>query len=126
MRPGLMTWLVSAVRTAMTNRSLSGVKWRKRYQVVSDEYIRGQHRERLGCLSAIIRAQERRDEVLAAVAFAESDEKAQEAVAALLDLDEPVHAVAVLDMQLRRMPELGRQRVRAEYDELRAALDDRR
>ena len=64
-------------------------------------------------------------EVVAAVVAAASDEEAQAAVVALLDLDEPVYAMAVLDLQLRRLTMPERDRAQAEHDELRAALDDR-
>ena len=43
-------------------------------------------------------------------------------MAARLDLKDPVHAMAVLDMQLRRMTGPERERTRAEYDALRAVL----
>lgn len=79
-------------------------------------------RERLGFLTAVVRAQDRRDEVVAVLAAASSDEEAQAAVVALLDLEQPVHAIAVLDMQMRRLTEQSRQRSRLEYDELVAAL----
>ncbi len=51
---------------------------------------------------------DRCDEVVAVVASASSDEQAQEAVVALLDLDGPAHAMVVFDMQLRRMTEPSR------------------
>lgn len=47
-------------------------------------------------------------------------------MAALLDLKDPVHAMAVLDMQMRRMTGPERERSRTEYDELRSVLDDNR
>src|ERR1700712_292405 len=82
-------------------------------------------RERLGLLTAVVRAQERRDDVVAVLAAASSDQEAQAAVVALLGLEQPVHAMAVLDMQMRRLTEQSRQRSRLEYDELVAALSNR-
>lgn len=91
---------------------------------MSHDFIRDRQRERLGFLTAVVRAQDRRDEVLAVLACASSDEEAQGCVVELVELDEPVHALAVLDMQLRKMTEPERKRTRAEYDELRTSLDD--
>lgn len=93
---------------------------------MSDGVVRERQRERLGVLTAVVRAQDRRDEVLAVLGSASSDEEAEAGIVELLGLEEPVHAMAVLDMQLRRMTEPERDRTRAEYDELRSALGDGR
>lgn len=101
------------------------MRWRKRDLEVSDEYVRERRRERLAVMTALVRAQDRRDEVLAAVASAATDEAAEEALVSLLGLDETRQATAVLDMQLRRMNVPNSERMRAEYDELRRALGER-
>lgn len=42
----------------------------------------------------------------------------------ILDLQQPEQAVAVLDLQLRRMTAPDRDRMRAEYDKLREVVDN--
>lgn len=91
----------------------------------ADDHTVDAQRERLGFLTAVVRAQERRDDVVAVLAAATTDEEAQAAVVALLDLEQPVHALAVLDLQLRRLTEHSRQQSRLEHDQLVAALHHR-
>lgn len=100
------------------------MKWRKQDDEPGEAYVRERQRERFVIMTALVRAQERRDEVLAAVAAAATDEEAEVALASLLGLDEPQQATAVLDMQLRRMNSPNRERMRAEYDDLRHALGE--
>lgn len=79
-------------------------------------------RSRLRIVSAQVAAQERRGEVLRAVAAAANDDEALDAVVALLDLQDRGQAFAVLDVQMRRMTKQGRQRLRHERDQLLEAL----
>jgi CspA family cold shock protein len=75
-------------------------------------------RARLGILDAIVSAGDRRDDVMAVIAEADSTDGAREAVAELLGVTD-AGATAVLDLQLRRFSHEAMQRLRAERDELR-------
>ncbi|HVM27523.1 MAG TPA: DNA gyrase subunit A [Mycobacteriales bacterium] len=85
--------------------------------------------ERAHILRALARALDQLDAVIALIRGAESAEAAREGLMSLLDIDE-VQATAILDMQLRRLAALERQRIldelgerEAEIAELTAILD---
>jgi len=89
----------------------------------SDDAIRKDRAEaRLQILDALVTALDRRGEVLAAVFEAEDTEVARRAVIDLLGVSE-LGADAVLELQVRRLSRRETQRIRAERDEMRAALD---
>ncbi|HWC35564.1 MAG TPA: intein-containing DNA gyrase subunit A [Mycobacteriales bacterium] len=71
--------------------------------------------ERAHILVALLKAQDRIDEVIALIRASESAETARAGLMQLLDIDE-VQATAILDMQLRRLAALERQRLQEEYD----------
>lgn len=83
------------------------------------EAARRLDRERLRIIEALVQAQDRRVEVLGMVAEAADDAEAQAAIAALLGLRGEDEALAVMEMQLRRMTSQGRDRLVRERDELR-------
>jgi DNA gyrase subunit A len=79
--------------------------------------------ERAHILVALLKAQDRIDEVIALIRGSESADAARTGLMALLDIDE-VQATAILDMQLRRLAALERQRLQDEHDELMAEIAD--
>ncbi|HVX70096.1 MAG TPA: DNA gyrase subunit A, partial [Mycobacteriales bacterium] len=79
--------------------------------------------ERAHILVALLKAQDRIDEVIALIRNSESAEAARSGLMGLLDIDE-VQATAILDMQLRRLAALERQKLQDEYDELMAEITE--
>ncbi|HVV77581.1 MAG TPA: DNA gyrase subunit A [Mycobacteriales bacterium] len=79
--------------------------------------------ERAHILVALLKAQDRIDEVIALIRGSESAEAARSGLMELLDIDE-VQATAILDMQLRRLAALERQKLQDEYDELMAEIKE--
>lgn len=74
---------------------------------------------RLGLLDALVAAQERRDEVMAALADSEDRPDAQRRLTTLLNLSAEWHVMAVLDMQMEQWTRQAQLRIRRERDELR-------
>src|SRR5439155_12809724 len=74
-------------------------------------------------LRGLLRAIDRIDEVIALIRASESADAARTGLIELLEIDE-VQATAILDMQLRRLAALERQRLQDEYDALMAELAD--
>jgi DNA gyrase subunit A len=87
------------------------------------QYRLRQAQERAHILVALLKAQDRIDEVIALIRSSESAEAARTGLMALLDIDE-VQTTAILDMQLRRLAALERQRLQDEYDELMNKIAD--
>jgi DNA gyrase subunit A len=79
--------------------------------------------ERAHILRALGKALDQLDAVIALIRGAESADAAREGLMALLDIDE-VQAVAILDMQLRRLAALERQRILDELAEREAEIAD--
>ncbi len=79
--------------------------------------------ERAHILRALGKALDRLDEVIALIRAAESAEAARSRLMELLDIDE-VQAVAILDMQLRRLAALERQRILDELAEREREIAD--
>ncbi len=77
--------------------------------------------QRLEVLDAIVAAIERRDEVHEAIASSPSADQARARLVALLGVSD-VGAVAVLDLQWRRLAELERTRIITERDDIRRRL----
>jgi DNA gyrase subunit A len=79
--------------------------------------------ERAHILVALLKAQDRIDEVIALIRASESAEAARSGLMELLEIDE-VQATAILDMQLRRLAALERQRLQDEYDKEMAIITE--
>jgi DNA gyrase subunit A len=73
--------------------------------------------ERAHVLRGLLKAIDRIDEVIALIRGSESADAARAGLMGLLDIDE-IQATAILDMQLRRLAALERQRLQDEYDGL--------
>jgi DNA gyrase subunit A len=79
--------------------------------------------ERAHILRGLLKAQDRIDEVIALIRASESAEAARTGLMALLEIDE-IQATAILDMQLRRLAALERQRLQEEYDKEMAIISE--
>ena len=79
--------------------------------------------ERAHILRALAKALDRMDDVIALIRASASAEAARSELMALLDIDE-VQAVAILDMQLRRLAALERQRILDELAEREREIAD--
>jgi DNA gyrase subunit A len=77
--------------------------------------------ERAHILRALLKAIDVIDEVIALIRASESADAARTGLMGLLEIDE-VQATAILDMQLRRLAALERQRLQSEFDELMAEI----
>ena len=86
-------------------------------------YLLRQAQERAHIVSALLKAIDRIDEVIALIRGSESAAVAQQGLMQLLDIDE-IQARAILDMQLRRLAALERQALADEYEELMAKIAD--
>ena len=89
---------------------------RTRYQLRKAE-------ERMHILRALLKALDQLDAVIALIRAADSADAARGQLMALLEIDE-IQAVAILDMQLRRLAALERQRIIDEAAELEAKIAD--
>ncbi len=89
---------------------------RTRYQLRKAE-------ERMHILRALLKALDALDAVIALIRGAESADAARGQLMALLEIDE-IQAVAILDMQLRRLAALERQKIIDEAAELEAKIAD--
>ncbi|MCQ4081820.1 DNA gyrase subunit A [Streptomyces sp. RB6PN25] len=79
--------------------------------------------ERAHILRGLLKALDALDEVIALIRRSETVEIAREGLMGLLDIDE-IQATAILDMQLRRLAALERQKIVAEHDELQAKINE--
>ena len=79
--------------------------------------------ERAHILSALLKALDALDEVIALIRASESANAAMQGLMDLLEIDE-VQARAILDMQLRRLAALERQEIIDEYEDLMAKIAD--
>jgi DNA gyrase subunit A len=86
-------------------------------------YLLRKAQERAHILSALIKAIDRIDEVIALIRGSESAALAQQGLMDLLEIDE-IQARAILDMQLRRLAALERQQLIDEYEALMAEIAD--
>jgi DNA gyrase subunit A len=86
-------------------------------------YLLRKAQERAHILSALLKAIDRIDAVIALIRASESAAVAQTGLMELLDIDE-IQARAILDMQLRKLAALERQQLVDEYDELMAQIAD--
>jgi DNA gyrase subunit A len=79
--------------------------------------------ERAHILSALLKAIDQIDAVIALIRASASANAAQQGLMGLLDIDE-IQARAILDMQLRRLAALERQQLLDEYEGLMAQIKD--
>lgn len=79
--------------------------------------------ERAHILRGYLKALDALDEVIALIRASATAEDARSGLMALLEIDE-VQATAILDMQLRRLAAMERQRIIDEYDELMTRIAD--
>jgi DNA gyrase subunit A len=86
-------------------------------------YLLRKAQERAHILSALIKAIDRIDEVIALIRASASAAAAQQGLMDLLEIDE-IQARAILDMQLRKLAALERQQLIDEYEELMAEIAD--
>jgi len=78
---------------------------------------------RIHLLRGYLKALDALDEVIALIRRSQTVEIAREGLIELLEIDE-LQARAILDMQLRRLAALERQKIVEEHDELQAKIDD--
>ena len=74
-------------------------------------------------LRGLLKALDQLDEVIALIRRSPTVEEARDGLITLLDIDE-VQARAILDMQLRRLAALERQRIIDDHDKLAAQIED--
>ncbi|WP_374928338.1 DNA gyrase subunit A [Kytococcus sedentarius] len=79
--------------------------------------------EQIHILRGLLKALDMLDEVIALIRRSPTVEKARDGLMELLDIDE-VQARAILDMQLRRLAALERQKIIDEHDRLQALIED--
>ena len=79
--------------------------------------------ERAHILRALLKALDALDEVIALIRRSPTVEEARNGLMALPEIDE-IQATAILDMQLRRLAALERQKIIDEYDELMRLITD--
>ena len=86
-------------------------------------YLLRKAQERARILSALLKAIDQIDAVIALIRASASAVAAQQGLMDLLDIDE-IQARAILDMQLRKLAALERQQLVDEYEELTAQIAD--
>jgi len=86
-------------------------------------YLLRKAQERAHILSALLKAIDQIDAVIALIRASASASAAQQGLMDLLEIDE-IQARAILDMQLRKLAALERQQLQDEYDELMAQIAD--
>jgi len=86
-------------------------------------YLLRKAQERAHILSALLKAIDRIDAVIALIRASDSAVAAQQGLMELLEIDE-IQARAILDMQLRKLAALERQQLIDEYEELMAHIRD--
>jgi DNA gyrase subunit A len=86
-------------------------------------YLLREAEERIHILRGLLKALDQLDAVIALIRASASAEAARGGLMELLDIDE-VQATAILDMQLRRLAALERQRIVDEHARIAAEIDD--
>src|SRR5215831_12087766 len=87
------------------------------------QFLLRKAQERAHILSALLKAIDRIDAVIALIRASESAAAAQQGLMELLEIDE-IQSRAILDMQLRKLAALERQQLVDEYEELMAQIRD--
>jgi DNA gyrase subunit A len=98
------------------NHQIEVIQRRTRYRLRKAE-------ERAHILRGYAKALDHLDEVIALIRRSESADAARTGLMELLDVDE-IQAVAILDLQLRRLAALERQRIMDELSEIEARIAD--
>ncbi|HWC22671.1 MAG TPA: DNA gyrase subunit A [Flexivirga sp.] len=88
-------------------------------------YLLRRAEEQIHILRGYLKALDALDEVIALIRRSPSAEEARGGLMSLLDVDE-IQATAILNLQLRRLAALERQRIIDEHDELQRAIEDYR
>jgi DNA gyrase subunit A len=86
-------------------------------------YLLRKAQERAHIVSALVKAIDRIDEVIALIRASESAAVARQGLMGLLEIDE-IQATAILDMQLRKLAALERQELVDELEDLMARIAD--
>jgi len=102
--------------TNWIGHQLEVIQRRTRYRLRKAE-------ERAHILVALLKALDALDEVIALIRRSPTVEEARVGLMGLLEIDE-IQATAILDMQLRRLAALERQKIVDEYDELMRLIAD--
>jgi DNA gyrase subunit A len=89
------------------------------------QYRLRQAEERIHILRGYLKALDALDEVIALIRASQTVEVARDGLIDLLEIDE-VQAMAILNMQLRRLAALERQKIVEDHDELQSQIDDYR
>ena len=79
--------------------------------------------KRAHILSALLKALDKLDEVIALIRKSKTVEEAKSGLQKLLKIDD-IQATAILDMQLRKLAALERQKITDEYEELMKSIKD--
>ncbi len=87
------------------------------------QFLLGQAEERIHILRGYLKALDQLDAVIALIRNSPSADEAKTGLITLLEIDE-AQAVAILDLQLRRLAALERQRIIDEHDEIAAKIED--
>jgi DNA gyrase subunit A len=87
------------------------------------QYLLRKAEERIHILRGLLKALDQLDAVIALIRSSPSAADAQNGLMELLTIDE-LQAQAILDLQLRRLAALERQRIIAEHDEILAEIED--
>ena len=87
------------------------------------QYLLRKAEERIHILRGLLKALDQLDAVIALIRSSPSAADAQTGLMTLLTIDE-LQAQAILDLQLRRLAALERQRIIAEHDEILAEIED--
>ena len=85
------------------------------------QYLLDAAEKRIHILRGLLKALDALDEVIALIRRSPSADEARSGLMALLDIDE-VQAVAILDMQLRRLAALERARILADFQAIEAEI----
>jgi DNA gyrase subunit A len=86
-------------------------------------YLLAEAEKRIHILRGLLKALDQLDAVIALIRGSESADAARGGLMELLEIDE-IQAVAILDMQLRRLAALERQRIIDEHDKIAAEIED--
>ena len=88
-------------------------------------WVDHQIEERIHILRGYLKALDALDEVIALIRASQTVEVARDGLIDLLEIDD-VQAMAILNMQLRRLAALERQKIVEDHDELQSQIDDYR
>ena len=87
------------------------------------QYRLRQAEERIHILRGYLKALDALDEVIALIRASQTVDVARDGLIELLEIDE-IQAMAILNMQLRRLAALERQKILEDHDDLQSQIDD--